>query len=354
MAGFGNQTWGYLNYGTLGDVTVYVTNPNDSLYGENSWSSEYWGGGGNLDVNLNSTTVESFVNVGWGSDQWGIETWGESGNVHTVTGLAMTMSEGLSGVSLNGDSNLILTGNSLTLNTATPEVFASFIAEVTGIEMAMTLSYDPEVVDALGQELVMALGSAVGDANTIAEVSVQSPVTWGNSNYGFGVYGNQPVNTLVMAMSENFSGVDPAPDAEVTGQAMAMNLAPGNTFPIEGDANTGAGDTSMNWGNATWGNSKWGNGQFIADPTYGQTMAINLNSVVVDLNQPVDVSGFPLTAALNNDDIVVIAECNVPTSGNALTSSLGTATNVLIWNEVDTGTAPVDPPGWQEVSTNAA
>jgi hypothetical protein len=26
----------------------------------------------------------------------------------------------------------------------------------------------------------------------------------------------------------------------------------------------------------------------------------------------------------------------------------------LIWNEVDTGTAPVDPPGWQEVSTNAA
>ncbi len=55
MAGFGNQTWGYLNYGTLGDITVYVSNPNDSLYGENSWSSEYWGGGGNLDVNLNST-----------------------------------------------------------------------------------------------------------------------------------------------------------------------------------------------------------------------------------------------------------------------------------------------------------
>ena len=28
--------------------------------------------------------------------------------------------------------------------------------------------------------------------------------------------------------------------------------------------------------------------------------------------------------------------------------------NVLIWNEVNTGTAPVDPPGWQEVPTNAA
>ena len=327
MAGFGNQTWGYLNYGTLGDITVYVSNPNDSLWGENSWSSEYWGGGGNLDVNLNSTTVEAFVNVGWGSDQWGIETWGESGSNHLVTGLAMTMAEGLGGVAINGDSNLIPTGNSLTLSTETPEVFASFVAEPTGIEMAMTLSYDPEIIDAIGQELVMALGSAVGDANTIAEVSAQSPVTWGNSNYGFGVYGNQPVNTLVMAMSENFSGVDPAPDAEATGQAMAMNLAPGNTFSIEGDANTGVD---------------------------GQAVAANLNSVSVDLNTPVDVSGFPLTMALNNDDIIIIPECNVSPTGFGLTASLGTATNVLIWNEVDTGTAPVDPPGWQEVSTNAA
>ena len=28
-----------------------------------------------------------------------------------------------------------------------------------------------------------------------------------------------------MAMSENFSGVDPAPDAEITGQQMSMSLA---------------------------------------------------------------------------------------------------------------------------------
>jgi len=24
--------------------------------------------------------------------------------------------------------------------------------------------------------------------------------------------------------------------------------------------------------------------------------------------------------------------------------------NALIWNEVDTGSAPIDPPGWQEVA----
>jgi len=308
MAGFGNQTWGYQKWGTLGDEVFTV----DGLP---------------LSSNLNSATVESFINVGWGSDSWGIETWGESGSNHLVTGLAMTMAEGLGGVAINGDSNLILTGNFLTLSTETPEAFSSFVAEPTGIEMTMALSYDPEVVDALGQELVMALGSAVGDANTIVEVSAKSPAAWGNSNYGFGVYGNQPVNTLVMAMSENFSGVDPAPDAEVTGQAVAMNLAPGNTFIIEASSDTGVS---------------------------GQAMAVNLNSVVVDLNTPVDVSGFPLTMALNNDDIIIITECNVSPTGFGLTASLGTATNVLIWNEVDTGTAPVDPPGWQEVSTNAA
>ena len=284
MAGFGNQTWGYLKWGTLGDE-VFTVN------------------GLPLSSNLNSTTVESFVNVGWGSDSWGIETWGESGSNHLVTGLAMTMSEGLSGVSLNGDSNLILTGNSLTANTGALEAFSNFVTELAGIEMAMTLSYDPEVVDALGQELVMALGSAVGDANTIVEVSAKSPAAWGNSNYGFGVYGNQPVNTLVMAMTENFSGVDPAPDAEATGQAVAMNLAPGNTFIIQADANTGVS---------------------------GQAMAVNLNSVVVDLNTPVDVSGFPLTTALNNDDIIIITECNVSPTGFGLTASLGAATNVLI------------------------
>jgi len=76
MAGFGNQTWGYQKWGTLGDEIFTV----DGLP---------------LSSNLNSTTVESFVNVGWGSDQWGIETWGESGSNHLVTGLAMTMSEDL-------------------------------------------------------------------------------------------------------------------------------------------------------------------------------------------------------------------------------------------------------------------
>ena len=193
------------------------------------------------------------------------------------------------------------------------------------------------------------LGTVVADNITIAEVSAKSASTWGNSSWGFGVYGNQPVNTLVMAMSENFSGVDPAPDAEVTGQAMAMFLS---NVEVHGDANTSAGDTTMSWGDATWGNSRWGNGVFNADPNYGQTMTMTLGQETVDLNTPIDVTGIVLTANLGT--VTTTQETKVFPSGNALTFALGTATNVLIWNEVNTGTAPVDPPGWQEVNTNAA
>jgi hypothetical protein len=352
---WGAHTWNQGAWDQNQDLTVFVTNPNNVAWGRDTWGFGDWNNGEAMSMSLNNDgiIVTGQVNVGWGSDQWGIETWGESGNVHTVTGIAMTMAEGLSGVSINGDSSLILNSQAATMALGSVDAFSAFVATPTGVAMVAQLNFNPAFAQPSGFATVMSLGSAVGDANTIVEVSAQSPATWGNSNWGFGVYGNQLVNTLVMAMSENFSGVDPAPDAELTGQAMAMNLAPGNTFPIHGDANTGAGDTSMNWGDATWGNSRWGNGQFIADPTYGQTMTVNLNSITVDLNLPVDVTGFALTATLNSVANIETTNVVFPT-GFGLTASLGTATNVLIWNEVNTGTAPVNPPGWQEVSTNAA
>ena len=352
---WGAHTWNQGAWDQNQDLTVFVTNPNNVAWGGDTWGFGDWNNGEAMSMSLNNDgiIITSQVNVGWGSDQWGIETWGESGNLHAVTGIAMTMAEGLSGVSINGDSSLILNSQAATMALGSVDAFSAFVATPTGIAMVAQLNFNPAFAQLTGIAMSANLGTVNADNITIAEVSAQSPVTWGNSNWGFGVYGNQLVNTLVMAMSENFSGVDPAPDAQLTGQAMAMTLAPGNTFPIHGDANTGAGDTSMNWGNATWGNSKWGNGQFIADPTYGQTMTVNLNSVTVDLNLPVDVTGFALTAALNSVSNIETTNVVFPT-GFGLTASLGTATNVLIWNEVNTGTAPVNPPGWQEVSTNAA
>ena len=355
---WGAHFWNQGAWNQNQDLAVEVSNPNNVSWGGNKWGFGEWNNGEALSMSLNNDgiTIINEINQGWGSDTWGTETWGESGNLHQVNGLAMTMTEGLNGVSLNGDSNVIPTGNPLTASApATVEAFSAFVATPTGLPMVAQLNFNPAFAQPNGISMSVNLGTVVADNITIAEVSAKSASTWGNSNWGFGVYGNQPVNTLVMAMQENFSGVDPAPDAEVTGQAMAAFLAvPGqNNFDITGDATTGAGDTTMAWGDATWGNSRWNNGQFVADPDYGQTMTMTLGQETVDLNTPVDVSGISMSMTLNSI-AEIISECNVDVTGNALTFALGTATNVLIWNEINTGTAPVDPPGWQEVNTNAA
>ena len=354
---WGAHSWNQGAWNQNQDLTIPVSNPNNVAWGGDKWGFGEWNNGEALSMSLNNDgiTIINEINQGWGSDTWGTETWGQSGNVHQVTGIAMTMAEGSSGISINGDSSLILTGNSLTAATpSSTEAFSAFVAEPTGQEMVAQLNFNPAFAQLSGISMSVNVGTVVADNITIAEVSAKSASTWGNSSWGFGVYGNQPVDTLVMAMSENFSGADPAPDATVTGQAMAAFLAvPGqNNFDITGDANTGAGDTTMAWGDATWGNSRWNNGSFIADPNYGQTMTMTLGTASGELLTPVDVTGIALTANLGT--VTTIQETRVFPPGNALTFALGSATNVLIWNEVNTGTAPVDPPGWQEVDTNAA
>ena len=204
------------------------------------------------------------------------------------------------------------------------------------------------------------LGSVDADNITKAEITSKIPGYWGyKSSWGTLAWGNGQTELLAMAMSENFSGVDPAPDAEITGQQMSMSLAAvtdtlgPNNFNIIGNATTGVGDTTMAWGDATWGNSRWNNGSFVADPNYGQTLAMSLGTASGELLTPVDVTGFALTAALNSVADVIV-ETRVFPPGNLLTMGLGTGTNTLIWNAVDTGSAPTTPPGWKEVPTNAA
>jgi len=336
------------------DLTVFVSNPNDTLWGLDTWGTYFWGGGQNMDMSLNNsgTTVESFVNVGWGSDTWGTETWGQSGNLHAVTGIAMSMSEGLSGATINGDSNVTPPGNAATMATGTVDAFSAFVAEPTGLAMVAQLNFNPAFAQPSGFAMSASLGSVVADNITIAEITSAIPGYWGyKSTWGTLAWGNGSTELLALPMAEGLQGADPAPDASLTGIQMSISLS--GPQDVTGDANTGAGDTTMAWGDATWGNSRWNNGQFIADPDYGQTMTLTLGNEVVDLNTPVDVTGFALTAALNSV-ADVITETRVFPPGNLLTMGLGTGTNTLIWNAVDTGSAPTTPPGWKEVPTNAA
>jgi hypothetical protein len=193
--------------------------------------------------------------------------------------------------------------------------------------MTMTLSYDPETVTPASLPITMSQGTTNLDANTIVEVTSTSVGYWGyKSAWGNFAWGNGTTETLAMSMLENFSGVDPEPDVSLTGNAMAAALAAGNTFDIIGDA-------SLN--------------------LTGQPLTISQGTAQLEALTQVDITGFPLTATLNSVTEVIGTATVIPT-GFGLTNSLGTSTNVLIWNQVNTGTAPVDPPGWQEVSTNAA
>ena len=354
---WGQVTWGYAKWGELGDATTSLNNTNlsatttlgtgtqegeiNSGWGRaDGWATFGWGIQGTLQAsgiqataNLSSVTIDSEINTGWGSDTWGTELWGSSGLTIPInnTNLSITAFEGSAGLAFDGDSNLTLTGLPLTSTLNDADAFAAFVATPTGMNMTMQLSYDPETITPASLPITMSQGTTTLDANTIVEVSAKSASTWnGNYSWGFGAYGNQQVNTLVMSMLENFSGIDPEPDVSLTGQAMAAALAAGNTFNISGDANAPVTNVANNL-----------------------SMAITTgNAQLVALTQ-VDVTGFTLTATLNNV-AEVIGNANALPTGFGLTNSLGTATNVLIWNEINTGTAPVDPPGWQEIDTNAA
>ena len=360
---WGAHSWNQGAWNQNQDLTVVVSNPNDTLWGLDTWGTYFWGGGQNMNMSLNNsgTTVESFVNVGWGSDTWGTETWGESGNLHAVTGIAMSMSEGLSGATINGDSNVIPPGNALTMSApATVEAFSAFVAEPTGLPMVAQLNFNPAFAQITGFAMSASLGSVNADNITRAEITSKIPGYWGyKSTWGTLAWGNGQTELLAMSMAEGLQGADPAPDAEATGQQMSMSLAAvtdtlgPNNFNIIGNATTGVGDTTMAWGDATWGNSRWNNGSFVADPNYGQTLAMSLGTASGELLTPVDVTGLALTVALNSVADVIV-ETRVFPPGNLLTMGLGTGTNTLIWNAVDTGSAPTTPPGWKEVPTNAA
>ena len=88
-------------------------------------------------------------------------------------------------------------------------------------------------------------------------------------------------------------------------------------------------------------------GDYTDIPT-GIPMTASLNSVSVDLNTPVDVTGQSQQVRLSSAFNIII-HVDISVTGLGLTMNQGSG-NALIWNEVNTGSAPIDPPGWQEVA----
>jgi len=296
-------------------------------WGGTNWNNGEWGDLGSPEViptgisisgNLGSPLIDTEVNLGWSSDTWGTETWGISGQNASLTGIALSSNLGSVTTAISAD--VVPTGEQITGNIGTVEAFASFVQEVTGLSMTMSVNFDPEIVDLNGISLSANLGTVVATPNTIAELSTEVIAYWGSSTWGFGKWGNELVQTLAMNADEG--EVDPGPDATVTGIGFGMAVATGTV--VSGTAEI--------------------------DVT-GIAMTATLGQETIDLNTPVDVTGIGLSANLGS--VTTVANANVFPAGIELTMSLNSA-NALIWNEVNTGSAPLDPPGWQEVPTRAA
>ena len=122
-------------------------------------------------------------------------------------------------------------------------------------------------------------------------------------------------NTLNVAQL-TLGAVDPAPDAMIIGEAMIGSLG---TLGFQGD---------------------------VAHSVTGIALTANLGSATVDLNTPVNVTGIGMLSRVAS--ATAFTDVSTTFNGFGLTMNLNSA-NALIWNEINTGSAPIDPPGWREV-----
>ena len=77
-------------------------------------------------------------------------------------------------------------------------------------------------------------------------------------------------------------------------------------------------------------------------------MTAALGTAVGVPGQNIVPTAFPLNAQLSSAFNINI-HVDIAVTGLSLTINQGSG-SALIWNEVDTGSAPLTPPGWQEVA----
>ena len=315
---------------------------NTGFWGQNQWNDSanptIIPTGIALTATLGDETTVGEINTGWGRLNWGDGAWNIAGNV-LPTGIALTSAIGnptihidvtattstnngqLMTANLGTNSNIDIqtkvfpTGIAMTSALGTAD--ASPDAMATGIAMSMGLGTIQAFnqtgwgrqqwnVNAWGVEGQFATAVVTGIAMTAA-VSAPEAVK-GNANFF--------LNTLNVAQA-TLGNVDPAPDANFTGEAMIASL--GSAVGV------------IDYG----------------DIPAGIAMTATLASVTAVPSQEVDVTGISMNAQLAS--VTTVIHVDISVTGLGLTMNQGNG-NALIWNEVDTGSAPIDPPGWREVA----
>ena len=310
-----------------------------------SWGQNQWNDNANpspsvtgfaMSAALGDESSSTEVNVGWGRQEWGLQGWGIAGTF-IATGDAVTASLGSVTTTANANTGPSTNNNQL-LSAGLGSVTAFGLAQVdvTGIPLTTNLGTVDASPDAMptGVAATMGLGTVEafnlagwgrlqwgindwGDAGSSVQVDVSGIAMTAALGSPTEVTGDATIvaNTLNVAQL-TLGVVDPAPDAAVTGNFMIGSLG---TLGFQGD---------------------------VAPTITGFGLSANLGSVTVDLNQQVNVTGNPLLARVAS--VSAFTDVTATFNGFGLTMNINSA-NALIWNEINTGSAPIDPPGWREV-----
>ena len=311
------------------------------FWGQNQWNdlanSTFSVTGIALSASLGDETTVGEINAGWGRLNWGDSAWGIQGNL-IAPGDAVTATLGSVVASIDVTTGPSTNNNQLiTTSLGSVNAFGEAQVDVTGFALTNNLGTADAGPDAMATGIAMSMGLGTVDAfNTQGWGRLQ----WGINSWGVeGVYafvdvtgiamtaalGNETVsgtanltlNTLNVAQA-TLGNVDPAPDAMIIGEPMIASL--GTAL-----GRAGAGATPS-----------------------GIPMSAGLGTVTAVPGQEVPLTGIPAEVRLSSAFNILI-HVDVQVTGFGLTMNEGSA-NALIWNEVNTGSAPITPPGWQEVA----
>ena len=310
------------------------------FWGQNQWNDSadptFTLTGIALSASLGDETTVGEINNGWGRLGWNEQAWGIAGTF-IATGDAVTATLGTAVASID-----VSTGPSTNNNQLITTTLASVTADIrsvvfpTGIAMTSNLGTADAGPDAMATGNAMSMGLGTIDAF--------NQTGWGRQGWNVNAWGVEgqfataiptgiamtaaagtlgatgdatlTLNTLNVAQA-TLGIVDPAPDASVTGNLAVLNLG-----TAVGQAGAGA------------------------TPT-GIAMTAALGTAVGVPGQEVPLTGISMNNQLASVSVVI--HIDIQLTGLGLTMNQGSG-SALIWNEVNTGSAPITPPGWQEVA----
>ena len=310
------------------------------FWGQNQWNDSadptFTVTGIALTASLGDESTVGEINLGWGRANWNDFAWGVAGNV-VATGLPITGALGNETISIDVSTGPGTNNNQL-ITTNLGTVAIDIVGKVFPIGFGMTsaLGTADAGPDAMATGNAMSMGLGTIDAF--------NQTGWGRQGWsinGWGVEGefaNVDVTGIAMTAAAGTAGmkgelvvqlntlniaqatlgnVDPAPDAMIIGEPMIASLG-----TAAGLAGAGASPT-------------------------GIAMTAGLGTAVGVPGQDIVPTGFPLNNQLASVSVAI--HIDIALTGLSLTMNQGSG-NALIWNEVNTGSAPIDPPGWQEVA----